>query len=100
MRFLRGVAAIPVFVIATVLLIVAVVLCVTILLLPLGVPLAFLAIRLYAAGVRLLLPRHKDVKRGLRAEWRRRTKLPKKRMRSASKGARKRLRKVRKAVPV
>jgi hypothetical protein len=51
MRVLRGIGALVVWLLATVLLIVAAVLCITLILVPLGVPLMALALRLYGYGV-------------------------------------------------
>jgi hypothetical protein len=99
-RLLRGLAAIVVFLLATVLLIVAIVCCVTIILLPLGIPLAFVALRLYAKGVRLLVPRSKEVERGVRKVWRQKTKAPAKRVKKIRKRAGQRVRRVRSAVHV
>lgn len=60
MRVLRALAAVLVCLVATVLLILAVVLSLTILLLPLGVLVGFAALRLYVAGLGLLVPRGKE----------------------------------------
>jgi hypothetical protein len=118
MRLLRGLAAIPIFLIATVLLVVAFLLCVTVLLLPLGVPLGFVALGLYAKGISLLLSRPKKAKHGLLSKKAKhglrpkktkhrlrkivgsKTKGPANRVKSVRKGARARVRKVRKAVHV
>ena len=53
---LRGVVALVLSLLATLLLMVAAVLCVTILLLPLGIPIGYLAVRLYGQSAKLLLP--------------------------------------------
>ena len=50
---------------ATVLLILAIVLGLTLVLLPVGLALGYLSIRLYKVGMRLALPRPKDVKKGV-----------------------------------
>ena len=96
MRFARGVGAAGVFLLATVLMIVSLVCCVTAVLLPLGIPLALLAMRLYGKGTKMLLPRQQEVQRGLRRLWRRRTKKVRKDTASEVKGARKSLRRARK----
>src|SRR5215208_1708432 len=59
-RVLRGVAALLVSLLASVLFVVALVLCITLVLLPLGVPLLVLSIWLKKAAW-LLLPRKKDI---------------------------------------
>lgn len=100
MRVLRALAAIPIFLLATVLLIVAAVLCVTVLLLPLGIPLAIVATRLYAKGVKLLLPRSKELERGVRGVLHRWTKSSAKRTKTVRKAGRRRIRSARKAVHV
>ena len=80
---LRAVVALVVSMLATLLLLVAAVLCVTVLLLPLGIPIGYLAIRLYAQSAKVLLPRSGlerklrqggDALRGRSARWRK--KLP------------------------
>lgn len=70
MRALRAVGAVLLMVLGTLLLVVALVLCVTIILLPLGIPLGFLAVKLWKHAVTLLLPRQADVRRGLRKGFR------------------------------
>ncbi|GEL24897.1 hypothetical protein PSU4_38510 [Pseudonocardia sulfidoxydans NBRC 16205] len=70
MRALRAVSAVLLMVLGTLLLVVALVLCVTLVLLPLGVPLGFLAVKLWKYAVTLLLPRKADVRRGLRKGFR------------------------------
>ena len=100
MRFLRGLAAIPVFLLATVLLVVAAVLCVTILLLPLGIPLGFIAMRLYAKGVKMLLPRSSTPRRHGRHRVRRLRTRPAKRIKRVRKDTRKRVRRARRTLHV
>lgn len=95
MRLARGFGAAGVFLLATVLMIVSLVCCVTVVLLPLGIPLALLAMRLYGKGTKMLLPRPQEVQRGLRRLWRRKTKKVRKDTASEVKGARKSLRKAR-----
>lgn len=68
MRALRGIAAVVVWLLATVLLIVSVVLCITLILLPLGIPLMLGALRLYGYGVQLMMPRPAEVKRHVRGQ--------------------------------
>jgi hypothetical protein len=70
MRVLRTAGAVLLGVVATVLMILSIVLCITLILLPVGIPLAFLSIRLYAVAAKLLLPRTKDVQRGFRKGFR------------------------------
>jgi len=62
-RVLRGVAAVLVSLLASVLFVVALVLCITLVLLPLGVPLLILSIWLFKKAAWLLLPRKKDIQR-------------------------------------
>lgn len=69
LRVVRGVAAAATWLFATVVLIVALILSITVVLLPLGVPLALLALRLYGVGVQLLAPRKREVKRQLRKSF-------------------------------
>jgi hypothetical protein len=79
MRVLRMFGGVLLWVIATALLIVALVLCLSVLLLPVGLLLGFAALRLYGVGFRLLLPRSRDIRKGLRKEgrrWRRKMPLP------------------------
>jgi hypothetical protein len=66
MRILRRLAGVLVWLVATVLLILAVVLSLTIVLLPLGVLVGFAALRLYGTGLKLLLPRSKDIEKHVR----------------------------------
>ena len=54
---LRGVVALVMLLLATLLLMVAAVLCVTILLLPLGIPIGYFALRLFAESAKVLVPR-------------------------------------------
>jgi hypothetical protein len=79
MRVLRTIAGVLVWLVATVLLIVALVLCLSVLLLPVGLLVGRVALRLYRVGIRLLLPRPRDLSRGIRKEgrrWRRKIPLP------------------------
>jgi hypothetical protein len=77
MRVLRVVVGVLIWLVATILLVVALVLCLSVLLLPVGLLLGFVALRLYGVGLRLLLPRSRDIRRGLRREGRRwRRKIP------------------------
>jgi hypothetical protein len=115
MRLLRGLGAIPVFLLATVLLVVAALLCVTVVLFPAGVVVGYVAMRMYARGVGMLLPRPKPARPKLarpklarhrrhkvlhrRRRWSRRSG-PTKRIRRVRKDARKRVRKARKALHV
>jgi hypothetical protein len=69
MRVMRGAASIVISLLATVLLVVSMVLSITLILLPLGVPLMFLAFRLYGYGVQLMLPRPRDVERNIRKRF-------------------------------
>ena len=71
MRVLRSLAAVLIWLVASLLLVVSIVLCVTILLLPVGVLLGFLALRLYVVGFGLLLPRSREVEKGVRKQARR-----------------------------
>jgi hypothetical protein len=71
MRAVRGFCALLLWILATVLLLLAAVLSITIVLLPVGVPLGFAALRLYRLGLRLALPRGRDVRKGVRKEVRR-----------------------------
>jgi hypothetical protein len=71
------VGAFAVCVLATVLLVLAVVLGVTLVLLPVGLAVGYAAIRLYKIGVRLALPRPKDLTKGPKRQlrrWRKRVK--------------------------
>jgi hypothetical protein len=65
-RVLRGIAAVLLSLLASVLLTVSLVLCITVVLLPLGVPLLMVSIWLFKQGMRLLLPRKRDVQRSVR----------------------------------
>jgi hypothetical protein len=95
MRSLRVLGAVSVCLLATVLLVLAAVLALTVVLLPVAVLLGFLALRLYALGVRLALPRGRDIKKGVRKEVRRwRKKLPERELKSAFTSPRKRLKKL------
>lgn len=71
MRVLRVVAGVVVWLVASVLVVVSVLLCVSVLLLPVGLLLGFAALRLYGMGFRLLLPRRRDIDRGVRRAARR-----------------------------
>jgi hypothetical protein len=71
MRVLRSLAAIVIWLVASLLLVLSIVLCVTILLLPVGVLLGLVALRLYVVGFGLLLPRSRDVEKGVRKQARR-----------------------------
>lgn len=71
MRVLRSLAAVLIWLVASLLLVVSIVLCVTILLLPVGVLLGLVALRLYVMGFGLLLPRSRDVEKGVRKQARR-----------------------------
>jgi hypothetical protein len=71
MRLLRSIAAVLIWLVASLLLVVSIVLCITILLLPVGIVLGFASLRLYAVGFGLLLPRSKDVEKGIRRQARR-----------------------------
>jgi len=65
-RALRAALAVLLLLLASVLLLVGVLLCVTVILLPVGVLVAFAAIRLFGMAVKLLLPRRADIQRGVR----------------------------------
>ncbi|MFD2083490.1 hypothetical protein SAMN05421678_1207 [Actinopolymorpha cephalotaxi] len=95
MRVTRGFGAAGVFLLATVLMIVSLVCCVTVVLLPLGIPLAMFAVRLYGKGAKMLLPRPQEVQHGLHKLWRRKTKKVRKDAGSEIKGVKKRFRKTR-----
>jgi hypothetical protein len=71
MRALRAVAGVLVWLLASLLLVLAIVLSVSVLLLPVGLVLGFAAIRLYAVGLRLFLPRGRDIAKGVRKQARR-----------------------------
>ncbi|MHA6797648.1 hypothetical protein ACVGVM_29700 (plasmid) [Pseudonocardia bannensis] len=57
--------------VATILLLLALVLSVTVLLLPVGLLLGLAALRLYRVGLGLLLPRPREVRKGVRKQVRR-----------------------------
>jgi hypothetical protein len=71
MRALRTAGAAPAWLLATVLLVLAAVLSLTIVLLPVGLLLGYAAFRLYRIGLRLALPRPRDVRKGVRTQARR-----------------------------
>ena len=71
MRVVRTAGAGLAWLLATVLLVLAVVLSLTLVLLPVGLLLGYAAFRLYRLGLRLALPRTRDVRRGVRKEARR-----------------------------
>jgi hypothetical protein len=71
MRALRALAGVLVWLLASVLLLLAVVLCVTILLAPVGIVLGLAALRLYGVGLKLFLPRSRDVEKAVRKQGRR-----------------------------
>jgi len=71
MRVLRSLAAVLIWLVASLLLVVSIVLCVTILLLPVGVFLGLVSLRLYVVGFGLLLPRSRDIEKGVRRQVRR-----------------------------
>ena len=56
--------------VATVLLTLAIVLSATLVLLPVGLLLGFASLRLYRLGVKLILPRSSDIKKGVHKELR------------------------------
>jgi len=56
--------------VATVLLVLAIALGLTLVLLPVGLLLGWLSFRLYAIGLKLMLPRSRDVTRAVHKEWR------------------------------
>jgi hypothetical protein len=66
MRALRAGAAVLLLVLAIVLSVVALVLCLTVVLLPVGLIVAFAAMRLFKTAFKLLLPRTAEVQRGVR----------------------------------
>jgi uncharacterized membrane protein len=68
MKVLRRIGALVVWLLATLLAVVSLVLCLTLVLLPLGIPLLLLSGRLYVWGVKLWLPRPKEVRRHMRKE--------------------------------
>lgn len=75
MRVLRFLAAVVIWLLATVLMILAIVLSLTILLLPVGLLLGRYALKLYRKGAALLLPRPRDLEKGVRKvgrRWRKR----------------------------
>lgn len=66
MRALRFLAAVLVWLLATVLLVLAIVLSLTLVLLPVGLLLGAFALRLYRKGLGLLLPSGRDIEKGMR----------------------------------
>src|SRR5690242_13504388 len=102
-RALRAVAGVLMLVLATLLMVIGLVLCLTVVLLPVGLGLGYLAVKLGKAGVRLLLPRKVDVRRGLQGSLRvpelraagerfaRSTRRPRRRLRKRVRRARRRL---------
>jgi hypothetical protein len=101
----RAVLAVLLLVLASVLLLVGVLLCVTVILLPLGVFVAFAAIRLFGMAVKLLLPRKADVERGVRKglrvrEFRDAASRTNKYAKHVRRRLRKRVRRVRRQLPV
>jgi hypothetical protein len=64
-RALRGIGALLLWLLATLLLVVAVILSVTVVL-PVGLLLGALALRLYRHGLGLILPRKRDLQRAMR----------------------------------
>jgi hypothetical protein len=74
-RALRALAGVLVWLLASVLLLLAVVLSVSVLLLPFGIVLGLAALRLYGLGLRLFLPRSRDIEKAVRKQargwWRR-----------------------------
>ena len=92
MRVLRSIAAVLIWLVASLLLVVSIVLCVTILLLPVGLFLGFLSLRLYVKGFGLLLPRPREIEKGVRKQarrWWRKSPLPELSRRRTSRRARK-----------
>lgn len=71
MRALRTVGAVLAWLVATLLLVLAVVLCLTVVLLPVGLLLGFAALRLYGIGVKLIVPRSRDIEKGVHKQFRR-----------------------------
>jgi hypothetical protein len=71
MRALRSLAAVLIWLVASLLLVLSIVLCITILLLPVGILLGLVSLRLYAVGFGLLLPRSRDIEKGVRKQARR-----------------------------
>ncbi|GAA5137984.1 hypothetical protein [Pseudonocardia adelaidensis] len=71
MRVVRTAGACLAWLVATVLLVLAVVVSLTLVLLPVGLLLGYVAVRLYRLGLRLALPRARDVKKGVEKEARR-----------------------------
>lgn len=69
MRVMRGAASVVIPLLAAVLVVVSLVLSITLILLPLGVPLMFLAFRLYGYGVQLMMPRRRKVKQNIRKRF-------------------------------
>ncbi len=66
MKALRAGAAVLLLVLAILLSVVALVLCLTLVLLPVGLIVAFAAVRLFTKALKLLMPRTADVERGIR----------------------------------
>ena len=92
MRVLRSIAAVLIWLVASLLLVVSIVLCVTILLLPVGILLGLLSLRLYVKGFGLLLPRSRDIQKGVRKQarrWWRKSPLPELSPKRAKRRARK-----------
>jgi hypothetical protein len=83
---------------ATVFLVLAVVLGLTLVLLPVALPLGYVAIRMYKAGVRLALPRPKDFAKGVNKQARGWTKGVGKKLRRGKKRLRKAARPARRAL--
>jgi hypothetical protein len=71
MRVLRSLAAVLIWLVASLLLVVSIVLCISILLLPVGMLLGFVSLRLYVVGFGLLLPRSREIEKGIRKQARR-----------------------------
>ena len=72
MRVLRVFGGVLLWLVATVILVVALVVCLSVLLMPVGLLLGFAALRLYGVGLRLLLPRSRDIRKGKEGRrWRR-----------------------------
>ncbi len=70
MWVLRSLAALLIWLVASLLLVVSIVVCVTILL-PIGVFLGLVSLRLDGVGFGLLLPRSRDIEKGVRKQVRR-----------------------------
>lgn len=74
MALVRRGFAVVVWLVASVVALLSLLLCVTLILLPLGIPLFGLALRMYAYGVKLMLPRNvlpstDDVGKAARRRW-------------------------------